>query len=246
MTPLLLIIAAFAAGVMNSVAGGGSLLTFPALVFGGVPPVIANASSTVALFPGSFASAWAYRRDFKPVEGVALAWLIAASLAGGVAGAFLLLFTPESYFDAIVPWLLLAATLLFAFGRQATPVLQRLFRIGPKGLVTIQFVVAVYGGYFGGAVGILQLAVYGLFGLTDLNAMNANKTLLTGTMNAIAVVVFIIAGKVWWIDTLLMLGGAVLGGYAGARVGRRIDPRILRVVITAIGLVMTAVFFVRR
>jgi uncharacterized protein len=237
--------AAFLAGILNAIAGGGSFLTFPALVFTGVPPIIANASSTVAVSPGSFASAWGYRNDFVPFEKIGLWPMLAISLVGGTLGALLLLWTPARTFDQVVPWLLLGATLLFGFGRQLTPLLLRWFTIGPAALVAIQFLIAIYGGYFGGAIGILMLALYGLFGLKNLTAMNAVKTLLAGTMNGAAVVCFIIAGKVWWPQTLVMLVAAVLGGYAGARIARRIDPTWLRIGVTAVGLAMSAAFFLR-
>ena len=241
----LLLVAAVLAGSLNAVAGGGSFLTFPALVFTGVPPIIANASSTVATSPGSFASAWAYRRDFVPFRQVGLWPMLAVSLVGGTAGALLLLWTPARTFDRLIPWLLLGATLLFGFGRQLTPLLLRLFTIGPASLLAIQFLIAIYGGYFGGAIGILMLALFGLFGLEDMNAMNASKTLLAGTLNAAAVVCFILAGKVLWPQTLVMLAGALLGGYAGARIGRRIDPGWLRLGVTVVGLAMSAAFFIK-
>jgi uncharacterized membrane protein YfcA len=241
----LLFAAAFLAGSINAVAGGGSFLTFPVLVFTGVPPIIANASSTVALFPGSLASAWAYRRDFTPFAGVGLRAMLAVSVVGGAAGALLLLWTPARTFDQIVPWLLLGATLLFAFGPRLTPLLRRVFPVGPASLLTLQFAIAIYGGYFGGAIGILMLALYGVFGLNDLNAMNAAKTLLAGVMNAAAVVCFVVAGTIWWPQTLVMLIAAVIGGYAGARVARRIDPKWLRAGVTMFGLAMSAAFFLR-
>jgi uncharacterized membrane protein YfcA len=243
---ILLVAAAFCAGAMNAVAGGGSFLTFPALVFSGVPSIIANASSTVALFPGSFASAWAYRHDFRNFERVSFRAMMAVSLIGGVAGALLLLFTPQRSFDAIIPWLLLAATLVFAFAPRITPILRRHVRIGPRTLVVTQLFVSVYGGYFGGAVGIIQLSVWALYGLTDLKAMNATKTLLSGSMNAVAVVCFVIAGKVWWPQTLVMLAGAVAGGWLGAHAARRVDQRYVRYAIIVISTIMTIVFFARR
>jgi len=245
MMTLLLIAAAFVAGIMNAVAGGGSFLTFPALVFSGVPSVVANATNTVALFPASLASAWAYRHDFPKLEGLSAKAILVVSLVGGVIGAVLLVSTPEHTFNALVPWLLLAATLLFAGGKRLTPVLQRAIHFGPKTLLTVQFVIAVYGGYFGGAMGIMMLAAYALFGLGDINAANALKTLMSGALNAIAVVCFVFAGKVDWLPAAIMLISAVAGGYIGARVARVMNPNHIRAIIITIGVTMTVVFFVR-
>ncbi|MBY0509422.1 MAG: sulfite exporter TauE/SafE family protein [Rhodospirillaceae bacterium] len=238
--------AAFVAGVMNAVAGGGTFVTFPTLVFTGVPAVVANASNAVALFPASFASAWAYRHDFKNFEGVSFKAMAAVSLVGGVVGAALLLYTPEVTFNAIVPWLLLAATLIFAFGPKIVPKLRTLFRIGPFALLTIQFIVGIYGGYFGGAMGIVMLAVYSLFGLTDLNAMNATKALMAGLINGVSVVLFASAGKVVWPQTITMIVAAMLGGYFGARVARGMNPAHVRAGIIAISVTVTIVFFLRQ
>src|ERR1700687_3395407 len=149
---LLLILAALAAGLINSVAGGGMFLTFPALVFTGVPSIVANATSTTALIPGILASAWAYREDFRKSENFPFLPLLIVSLAGGIVGALLLLFTPQRTFDSVIPWLMLAATLLFTFGARLTPILTRAFHIGPVAVVVIQFFIAIYGGYFGGGV----------------------------------------------------------------------------------------------
>jgi len=237
--------AAFGGGIMNAVAGGGSFLTFPALVYIGVPSVIANASSTVALFPGSFASAWAYRKDFSNVDGVPFAGMLGTSLAGGVTGALLLLFTPQKMFDVIIPWLLALATLVFTFGPQLAPRLRKFYKIGPKTVLAGQYLVSIYGGYFGGAVGILLLALYSLFGMSDIRTMNATKTLLTGFMNSVAVVCFIIAGKILWRPTLIMLICAVIGGYVGARYARNAKPAYIRFAIILISTVMTLLFFQR-
>ncbi|MFY0571067.1 sulfite exporter TauE/SafE family protein [Archangium lansingense] len=237
--------ASFLAGAMNAVAGGGSFVTFPALVWSGVPSVAANASSSVALFPGSFASAWAYRDDFRSFEGVSVRALLPVSLAGGLTGAMLLLLTPQATFDAVIPWLLLLGTLAFAFGQQAGARLRQFIRIGPALLLGGQFLLSIYGGYFGGAVGLMMMAVWSLFGVSDLRAMNAAKTLLVGVTNTVAVACFIVAGEVWWAQTLLMALGAVAGGYVGARVGRRIPPARLRLGIMAFNVAMTAAFFLR-
>ena len=243
---LLLAAAAFLAGAVNAVAGGGSFFTFPALVFTGVPSIIANASSSVALLPSSFASAWAYRDLRKDFEGVPFKAVLAVSMIGGISGAVLLLVTPQSTFDVIVPWLLLMATLIFAFGPYMGPRFQLLFRIRPATFLPAQFLIGLYAGYFGGAVGLIMLATYSLFGLRDFKVMNANKTLLGGTMNAAAVVLFIIARKVWWTQTSVMLLAAALGGYIGAHAGRRLDTRPIRIFVTLVSLVMTIAFFVRR
>ncbi len=245
MTILLLVVAAFGAGLMNSVAGGGTFLTFPALVFAGVPSVMANATSTVAVFPGALASAWAYRKDFPTIEGLRTRTVLTVSLAGGILGALLLIYTPEHTFNELVPWLLLAATVLFAAGKRLTPFLRRHIHLGPTALCIIQFLIALYGGYFGGAMGIMMLALFGLFGLTDINAMNALKTLLAGLLNAVAVVCFVVAGQVAWTPALIMLVSAVAGGYAGARIARKMNPDHVRAVIILIGLAMTAIFFAR-
>ena len=242
---LLLVGAAFLAGTMNAIAGGGSFVTFPALVVSGVPSIIANASSTVALFPGSFASAWAYRHDYQSFQSVSFRAMLAVSLAGGVTGALLLLLTPQRSFDRVIPWLLLVATIVFAYGPRIAPVMQRVFRIGPAAMLCLQYIVSIYGGYFGGAVGLMMLAVWGLFGVTDVKAMSASRVLLVGSMNGIAVVCFIIAGKVWWTQTLLMLIGGVVGGYLGARLARRLEPERLRLAITVLNIVVTTAFFLR-
>ena len=244
MTLLLLAPVAFCAAVMNAVAGGGTFLTFPALIFAGIPPVVANASSTVALSPAALAAAWGYRHDFPKLERVGPRTLLAVSLAGGILGALLLIYTPERTFRAMVPWLLLAATLLFAVGRRATPWLKRRVHFGPLTLCAVQFAISIYGGYFGGAIGILMLASFALFGLDNINSMNALKSLLGGSLNGIAVVCFVIAGKVAWVPALIMLVGAMAGGYVGARVARRMNPDHVRLLVIAIGLTMSAALFV--
>lgn len=242
---LLLACAAFVAGVMNAIAGGGTFVTFPALVFTGVPSVIANASNAVALAPASFASAWAYRRDFQSVENLSFKALVAVSLAGGVLGAILLVVTPQSTFDGLVPWLLLAATLVFALGPKFIPKLRERFHIGPYALLFLQFLVGIYGGYFGGAMGIIMLALYSLFGLTNLNSMNAMKAAMAGFINGIAVFVFVGTGNVAWRQTLLIMAFAIAGGYIGAHFGRKLNQKYLRVLIILISSTVTIAFFAR-
>ena len=241
----LLLSAAFVAGALNAVAGGGSFLTLPALVFVGVPPVVANATGTVALLPGYAAGAWGFREDTAPPPGLSMRLLVALSLIGGAAGAALLLVTSNEMFAIIVPWLLLAATVLFAFGPQ--------LREQPAGgkpstakATAGVLAVAVYGGYFNGGLGILLLALFGLLGQTQLNAMNGLKNLVSTLLTAIAVAVYAVGGVVNWRYALLMMLAATAGGYIGARVARRIPAQWLRWGIVATGLVMTGIFFARQ
>lgn len=242
---ILLVLAAFGAGLINSVAGGGSFLTFPALVFTGVPSIIANASSTVALIPGSLASGWAYRHDFKRSDTFPFWPSFLVSLAGGVVGALLLLWTPQRTFDSVIPWILLGATLLFAFGQNVSKTVNRMFHVGPAVAIFLQFLISIYGGYFGGAVGILMLAVWSAFGIKDIHVMNANKTLLGASMNTVAAALFILARKVWWAQTMAMLVAAVIGGYIGAHSARRIHPLIVRRIVVVISAAITIAFFAR-
>lgn len=243
----LLLAAAFVAGALNAVAGGGSFLTLPALVFTGVPPVVANATGTVALLPGYMAGAWGFREDMQPPPGLSTRTVVVLSLVGGSAGAALLLVTPDALFRKVVPWLLLAATALFAFGPQlrqwagstshgpASP-----WKAGAGMLA-----VAAYGGYFNGGLGILLLALFGLLGQTQLNAMNGMKNLVSALLTAIAVGIYAAGGIVEWPQALVMMVAATLGGYGGARVARQLPASALRWGIVATGLVMAGLFFVK-
>ena len=242
----LLLSAAFVAGALNAVAGGGSFLTLPALVFVGVPPVVANATGTVALLPGYAAGAWGFREDTAPPPGLSMRLLVALSLIGGAAGAALLLVTSNEMFAIIVPWLLLAATVLFAFGPQLRNMLAGGGKPSTAKATISVLVVAVYGGYFNGGLGILLLALFGLLGQTQLNAMNGLKNLVSTLLTAIAVAVYAYGGVVNWRYALLMMLAATAGGYIGARVARRIPALWLRWGIVATGLVMTAIFFARQ
>jgi len=240
----LLLAAAFVAGALNAVAGGGSFLTLPALVFTGVPPVVANATGTVALLPGYMAGAWGFREDMAPPPGLSMRAVVLLSLAGGAAGAALLLVTPDAVFRKVVPWLLLAATALFAFGpqlRQWAGSGQHGASPGKAGLGMLA--VAGYGGYFNGGLGILLLALFGLLGQTQLNAMNGMKNLVSALLTAISVLIYAAGGIVQWQQALLMMVAATLGGYGGARVARRLPAPALRWGIVATGLVMAGLFF---
>jgi uncharacterized membrane protein YfcA len=256
LTLLLLAGVGLLAGAMNAIAGGGSFVTFPAMVFAGLPPVIANASSTVALFPGSLASSFAYRNDFANAGPFRLKLLTPISFAGGLAGAILLLATPEHLFDAVIPWLLLLATLTFAFGARAGLALRRVIRIGPGALPpgalppgalpVVQFVISIYGGYFGGAVGLMMMAAWSLLHASDdLKAMAPARVLLVSAANSAAVLWFILAGAVRWPETLAMLGASVIGGYLGARLTRVLPAEIVRRFVIVLTAIVTLVFFSR-
>ena len=243
---LLLAAAGLLAGTMNAVAGGGSFVTFPAMVFAGLPPVIANASSTVALFPGTLASSFAYRKDIQGVGGFRFALLAPISFAGGLAGAALLLATPERLFDAVIPWLLLLATLTFAFGAHAGTALRRLVPVPRGALPVVQAVISIYGGYFGGAVGLMMMAAWSLLTANDdLKAMAPARVLLTSAANGAAVLWFIAAGAVRWPETLAMLAACVLGGYLGAHLTRVLPQHWVRRFVIVLTASITIVFFAR-
>ncbi len=244
---VLLLGAAFIAGALNAVAGGGSFLTLPALVFAGLPPVVANATGTVALLPGYASGAFGFREDMQAPPGLSMRTLIVLSLIGGAMGATLLLVTNDRTFNQVVPWLLLVATILFAVG----PMLLRKFNSSKTGHVSATksaagvLVVSIYGGYFNGGLGILLLALFGLLGQTNLNAMNGIKNVVSALLTAIAVAIYAWGGLVAWPQALVMMVAATAGGYFGARIARRIPAPVLRAAIVATGVTMTTLFFLR-
>ncbi len=243
---LLLVAAGLLGGLMNAIAGGGSFVTFPALVFAGLPPVIANASSTVALFPGTVASSFAYRHDMTKIGGFGFSLLAPVSILGGLLGAMLLLATPAHLFDAVIPWLCLLATLTFAFGARMGMAMRRVVRIGPGAIPLVQFVIAIYGGYFGGAVGLMMMAGWSLLTASDdLKSMAPARVLLVSAANGAAVLWFIAAGAVRWPETLAMLGATVAGGYLGAHAGRLLPAAIMRICVIVLTAFITATFFSR-
>ncbi|HLY03018.1 MAG TPA: sulfite exporter TauE/SafE family protein [Candidatus Cybelea sp.] len=235
--------AAFAAGMMNSVAGGGSFLSFPALLVAGVPPISANATNNAAMWVGTIGSARGYREEIREHRSLLLPALI-ASAVGSLIGASLLLLTPQALFVRLIPWLLLFATLLFAVSPLLTRRTQRAPRHAPW-QIAAQFGVAIYGGYFGAGMGMLMLAVLAFSGLPNLNAQNAIKNVLAVAINGIALVPFVLARIVDWRFALPMALLALAGGYCGARLFRRMSQPISRAVVITIGMGMTIVFFAR-
>lgn len=241
--------AAAYAGAVNSVAGGGTFLTFPMLIFGGMSPLSANITSTVALWPGSIAGAYAYRSELNAGLKKLIPLLI-SGLMGGAVGAIVLLATPERTFEGLVPYLLLTATLIFTFGRRLVPLIRRASRGEPKeerlaGGAVFLFVLSIYGGYFGAGMGILLLAVFQLVGMESIHKMNALKTLLVVPVNGVSVLIFVAAGKVVWPITLVMVAGALTGGYWGARLSLRVKPDYIRYFVSLVGVAMTAYFFIK-
>lgn len=242
-TGAFLFCAAAIGGGINSVAGGGSFVAFPALLFAGVAAIPANATNSVALWPGSAASAIAYRRELRNVRRELLP-LGAAALAGGLAGSLLLLRTPERSFVLLIPWLLLCATVLFSLGGAIRSRLRDVE--APLSVaVVVQLIVSVYGGYFGGGMGIMMLAILSLLGMTDIHRMNGMKTVLATLVNGVAVVAFVIAGAVEWAPGIVMIAGGISGGYAGATIARRVDAKHVRALVLVIAWGMTAYFFAR-
>jgi uncharacterized membrane protein YfcA len=244
-TMILIFGAGVVAGAMNALAGGGSFVSLPALIAAGVPPVLANTSSTVALFPGGLASAWAYRDGLQPVGAVPLRALLISTLCGGLLGALLLLRTSSSAFTVVLPWLLLLASIALAFGRRIGAALRARVRIHARAVLAVQFGLGVYGGYFGGAVGIMMIATWGLLEQRDLKHLNAPRTLMVSAANAVAVLAFIAAGAVRWPETLTMLAGAIVGGFGGAQVGRRAPATVVRAVTLLVTAGITLAFFVK-
>ncbi|MCP9627564.1 sulfite exporter TauE/SafE family protein [Rhodopseudomonas palustris] len=242
---IILIGAGALGGAMNAMAGGGSFVTLPALIGAGVPSVAANASSTVALYPGGLASAWVYRGGLGRIAGVSMRPVLAATLAGGLVGALLLLWTPGLLFDRVLPWLLLVATLALAFGRRVGPALRARFQAGTATLLIIQFGLGIYGGYFGGAVGLMMMAAWNLLVGADVKALNPARTLLVSAANTIAVLCFAISGIVHWRAALLVAVGAAAGGTLGAVLGKRLPAVLVQIATVLFAAAMTVTFFLR-
>jgi uncharacterized protein len=248
---ILLFCAALLGGAVNSVAGGGGFIAFPALLFTGMPSINANATNTVALWPGTLASTGAYRKALNGDLLKRILPLIVITFLGSILGSTLLLKTRQSTFDKMVPWLLLGATVLFSFGGKMTAWINRHHTEGGPtlgrvvGITVLQLCVAIYIGYFGAGVGIVMLALLSMMGMENIHSMNGLKTLLATCGNAVAVIVFIFAHAVMWPQALLMVVGGGIGGYAGAWYAQKMDPRHVRYVVITIGYSMTTYFFWR-
>lgn len=239
----MLLAAAFAGGAINSVAGGGSFLTFPALLLSGIPAIPANATNNTAMWLGVIASARGYREEIRTYRAVIVPAII-VSIIGSLGGAVLLLHTPPKVFERMIPWLLLFATVLFAL----SPLITRVHK--PKDVhsplqLAAQFLVAIYGGYFGAGMGIMMLAILTFSALPNMNAMNGVKNLLSIMINGVAVLPFLIAGVINWPVALVMAVFSMAGGYFGARFFRRVPSHVTRMIVLGIGACMSAYFFLR-
>ena len=249
--PVFLFCAALIAGLLNSVAGGGSFVSFPALLFTGMPAIAANATNTAAVWPGTVASAVAYRHALNAQARRLLPKLIAIGMVGGVIGARVLLVTPQRTFLHLIPWLLLGATLLFLAGARITAGVRGRAARGKtsRGLTVagyfLALLISIYIGYFGAGVGILMLSLLALLGMEDIHAMNGVKTLLVSFVNGVAILTFIVAKMIVWPQALLMVVGSLMGGYGGAYYAQKMNPAQVRWVVIAVGFGMAGYFFVK-
>lgn len=242
---LLLAVAAFLAGMLNTVAGGGTFLTFPALVYTGVPLVAANATSAVAVFPGYLGGAAGFRGEIRAFDRGRLLRATAATAAGGLVGSLLLLVSSNEAFAAVVPFLLALATLIFAFGDRLRNVMEKHTTGAGTAAPVGTIAVAIYGGYFNGGLGIMLLALFSLWGMRDLNQMNGLKNGLSFIVSAISVATFAAAGLVAWPQAVVMMAAATIGGYLGAPVARALPAWMVRTGVIAVGVAMSAAFFWR-
>ena len=247
-----LFIVALGGGAINSVAGGGGFLVFPALLLTGMAPIQANATSTMALWPGTVASVAAYRRELSRMREHIIPLIVTGSF-GALIGALILLRTPQATFMRLVPWLLLVATVLFIFSPIVSGFFRRLQgeseRSGSSKALwvasALQLHISIYIGFFGAGAGILMLAMFAMLGIESIHTMNGMKTVLASVSNGIALVTFIFAGAIVWPEAIVMTAGAAIGGYAGAYYAQKVDQRIVRGIVIATGIALTIYFFGR-
>jgi uncharacterized membrane protein YfcA len=244
MDTIIILIAAFGAGVLNTIAGGGTFLTFPALVFIGVPPVVANATSAVAVFPGYLSGALGFRAELKKFDRRLMIRLVGITFLGGFIGSLLLMVSSNKVFSIVVPFLLLAATLAFLFGDRIRAWASKHTGLTPFGSLGL-LMVSIYGGYFNGGLGIVLLALFALWGMTQIHEMNGLKNGLSFALAAVSVAVFTIGGLVEWNHAIGMMVASTIGGYAGAPIARALPKSVVRGIIAVIGFTMSAVFFAR-
>jgi uncharacterized membrane protein YfcA len=242
---MLVVAAGVAGGAMNALAGGGTFATLPALIALGLPANIANATSNVALLPGAATSAWAYRDELSPVAGIPVRNLAALTFVFGLLGSALLVLTPAEMFDIIVPWLLLFAFVVMAFGKSAADWLHNRLTIGRPTLLAAQSLLGIYGGYFGGGVGLITTALYGLLANIRPRELFAMRTTMLAVANLAAALVFIAFAMVWWWACLPMLLGSVAGGWLGAVIGKKLSQRAVRIWTLLVTGGTTAAFFIR-
>ena len=241
---IVIFLVAIWAGVQNALAGGGSFVTLPVLILSGLDARAANIASTLALFPGQLTTGWVGRKSASGAAGLSFRTLMLISLAGGAVGAVLLLSTPISFFARLVPWLVLFATSLFAYGsffRRSDAAARAL---GSRTAGVLQFLIAVYGGYFGGGIGFLMLAALTAAGLAVRTAA-ASKNVLAGVINAAAVVIFLFTPHIPWLRVAVLAAGAILGGYGGALLLKRVNEKLIRAIVVVLGLCLTVGLFVR-
>lgn len=243
-TFIILFIVAFFAGIQNALAGGGSFLTFPALMFTGLDARAANITSTIALFPGQVTTGLAGRKNVSDLPQVSFKAMLVISLVGGVFGAVLLLKTPVSVFEFLVPWLVLFATLVFLWGSFFRKQQENSKQVSATQAKIVQFAISIYGGYFGGGIGILMLAALTISGL-DVRKAGATKNVLAGVMNASAVLIFLFSNNIAWTQVLVAAIGAIAGGQVGAAVLHRVNEKLLRVCIIFLGFGLTIGLFIK-
>jgi len=241
---LVLTIGAFFAGMLNTIAGGGTFLTFPALVYTGIPLVAANATSAVAVFPGYLGGAVGFRQELSTVPRSQLLKIMGITAIGGLIGSVLLLVSSNEMFSIVVPFLLAFATLIFAFGGRLQSWMRGYRADGLLGMAGV-LLVAIYGGYFNGGLGIMLLALFSLLGFSDLNLMNGLKNWLSFVLSALSVVTFAVAGIVAWPQAILMMVAATIGGYLGAPFARILPKGLVRAFVVVVGCTLSAVFFVK-
>ena len=240
----LILIAGLWAGLQNSLAGGGSFVTLPALILAGMSPLAANITSTVALFPAQITAGLAGRKFVTGAGNLPFWGLFVVSLVGGALGGLLLLNTPSSVFSHLVPWLVLFATMAFAWGSFSRKPSVAKVHLGPVGAATSQFIIAIYGGYFGGGIGILMMAALAMAGLPTRNA-GATKNALGGIINMAAVALFVISPELHWKEAIILSIGAISGGLRGSLALQRVNERVLRIAIVGIGIALTIGLFAK-